>query len=119
MWKGSSIQYYFILIVILFHSFSSNADSSQNEAICLDGTKCENGGTCVDTNVRSQETGINYYICDCTGISGIVTYSGLHCEHEATDYCAFGSATSGKKSFCANGGKCKAVVGPDENGFIK
>ncbi len=117
MWKRLS--QHFLVVVIVFYS-SINAESPQNGAtICEDGTKCENGSTCVDTTVRNQDTGINYFICDCSGISGITTYTGLHCEHAATDYCAFGAATAGKDSFCANGGKCKAIVGPDEDGSIK
>ena len=76
--------------------------------ICPDGHRCENGSMCAENPFDEG----NYY-CDCDEVDMTDAYSGLFCEHKATVYCTSTKEIS-KKSFCTNGGACKAVVGRKE-----
>lgn len=95
----------------------SNQRHMETVNVCVNGLECYHGGTCVDTKFRSQRTGMNHFVCDCKTIPGIKSYAGIQCEHEASDYCAFGSV-SAKSSFCANGGECKMKNGPNQDGSV-
>lgn len=73
--------------------------------VCDDGHRCENGSICVEDPLDEN----NFY-CDCDEANLDAAYGGLFCEHKATVYCTFSNALS-RKSFCTNGGSCKAIVG--------
>jgi len=73
--------------------------------VCDDGHRCENGSVCVENPIDEN----NFY-CDCDEATLDAAYGGLFCEHKATVYCTFSNSLS-KRSFCTNGGSCKAIVG--------
>jgi len=65
---------------------------------------------CVEDPVKEG----NYY-CDCDAASdGDTSFSGLYCEHRATEYC---SAENRKTTFCTNGGSCFKTGRGDNKSF--
>ena len=70
-----------------------------------DSHQCLHGGTCVTTQVTSQETGLveTEYHCDCTtAANGQDRHTGQFCQFQSETYCSDVDVNL----WCTNGGKC-------------
>lgn len=68
--------------------------------ICPDGHQCENGSKCVE-NLKKEGS----FFCDCDEsiVNNAKVFSGLYCQHEATEYCTLTGKVS-RTAFCTNNG---------------
>jgi len=90
-------------------STSSVAVSGPNDSyinMCPDGHACDNDASCVESLLHE-----NKYVCDCHDayLQLGKVYTGLSCQHVATEYCTESGEIS-QISFCANQGTCKSKV---------
>lgn len=79
---------------------------------------CLNGATCLlEVNPQTQ---VDRSYCDCSSVASLNrAYAGRFCQHEASVFCAIGIPLGAQQqlprhSYCANGGRCKQIVQPDE-----
>lgn len=77
----------------------------------LNATLCYNGGTCEEYTTTEGMA----FRCNCQAAYGEAdVHAGPQCEHDTTDVCEAGRASS-HYAFCTNEGQCKAYVVPGED----
>jgi len=86
---------------------SSKEHRRAETVTCEDGHRCDNGSICVEDKYNEGS-----FYCDCDEIAD-AAYSGLYCEHKATEYCSENGDYT-KISFCTNLGTCRMKVAPGE-----
>lgn len=83
---------------------------------------CLNGATCL--LAMNPQTNVDRSYCDCSSVASVNrAYAGRFCQHEATVFCTAGIQDGSQQqqqellprhTYCANGGRCKQIVQPDE-----
>lgn len=92
-------------------SSAEGVSSAQTDAytnVCPDGHACDNDSTCVESLLQESK-----YVCDChdSYINTGRVFSGLSCQHVATEFCT----TTGEIShiaYCVNKGQCLKKIDP-------